>query len=279
MKAKNSIHDDRFKKGIFHMFLVFLVIVSFLPFYFMMINATHSSTEISTRLNLFVGKSLGNNYVTMMSLANIWKGFLNSLTISVSFTVLSAYFGAMTAYSFAKFKTKLRDVLFIFVLATMMIPQQLGIIGLYQLNMKLGLLNSFLPLIITGISNATTVFFLKGYIETSIPDSIIEAGRIDGCGELKIFNKIILPCVFPAIATMSIFNFVSSWNSYLVPLVLIYDNHKFTLPVLISMIKGLYLSNYGAMYLAIAISVVPIIIAFLFFSKYIISGLTLGSEK
>ena len=122
-------------------------------------------------------------------------------------------------------------------------------------------------------------FFLKGIIEQSIPDSMIEAARIEGSSEFMLFNRLILPCISPGVATMCIFNFVSSWNNYLGPLVILSSNDKYTMPVMISMIKGLYLTNYGAMYLAIAISVIPIIIMYLFCSKYIINGITAGAEK
>ncbi|MBD9005052.1 MAG: ABC transporter permease subunit [Porphyromonadaceae bacterium] len=170
-------------------------------------------------------------------------------------------------------------VLFAVVLASMMIPSQLSMIGFYQLNLRLHLLNSYVPFILPGIANATAVFFLRGIIEQSIPQSMMEAARLEGCGEWKIFNRIVLPCVLPGVATMCIFNFVSCWNNYMGPLILLTSNKKYTMPVMIAMIKGLYLSNYGAMYLAIAISIVPIIIVYIFFSKYIINGLTVGSDK
>ena len=165
------------------------------------------------------------------------------------------------------------------VLASMMLPSQLSIIGFYQLNLRLKLINSFLPFIIPGIANATAVFFLRGIIEQGIPDSMLEAARLEGCSEIRIFNHLILPCILPGVATMCIFNFVASWNNYLGPLVIMTSNDKYTMPIMIAAIKGLYLSNYGAMYLAIAISVVPIILVFIFFSRYIINGLTAGANK
>lgn len=260
-------------------FLAVLAAVACTPFYIMIINATHRSNDIVTKINLFIGNETITNYNIMMSQVNIWEGFLNSLVISTAYTALAAFFGAMTAYGFAKYRFRFSNVLFGVVLASMMIPQQLSIVGFYQLNLKLHLLNSFIPLIITGVANGTTVFFLKGYIESAIPDAMLESARLEGSREFAIFTRIIIPCILPGIATMSIFNFVSSWNNFLAPLILIYDNHKYPLPVMISMIKGLYLSNYGAMYVAIAISVLPIIAMFLFCSKYIIDGVTMGSVK
>lgn len=264
---------------VIYIFLFLLLMLSLVPFYLVIINSTHSSFDIVTKLNLLPGKALAENYATMQSNVNIWRGFLNSLVVAVSFTLLSGYFGAFCAYGFAKYNFRGKRFLFGIVLASMMIPSQVTIIGFYQLNLKLHMLNSYWPFILPGIANATTVFFMRGIISQSIPDSILEAARLEGCTEIGIFNRIVLPCVMPGVITMCIFNFVASWNNYMGPLIIMSDNDMYTMPVMIAMIKGLYLSNYGAMYLAIAISVVPIIIVFCFFSRYIINGLTAGSDK
>lgn len=260
-------------------FLGLLLLLSVVPFYLVTINGTHSSYDIVTKLNLLPGNALRDNYTTMQLHVNIWRGFANSLVIAIPYTVLTGYFGAFTAYGFAKYEFRCKKLLYAVVLASMMIPSQVTIIGFYRLNLKLKMLNSYWPFILRGFCNATTVFFLRGIISQSIPDSMIEAARIEGCSELAIFNKLVLPCVKPGVMTMCIFNFVACWNSYIEPLIIMTDNDMYTLPVMISMIKGLYLSNYGAMYLAIAISVIPIIIVFCFLSKYIINGLTVGADK
>lgn len=262
-----------------YVLLVFLLLLSVIPFYLVIVNATHSSFDIVTKLNLLPGAALADNYETMQSHVNIWRGFLNSLVIAIPYTAFTGYFGAMTAYGFAKYKFKGKNILFGVVLASMMIPSQVSIIGFYQLNLKLHLLNSYWPFILPGIANATSVFFLRGIISQSIPNAIMEAARLDGCSEFRIFNRIVFPCITPGVVTMCIFNFVACWNNYMGPLIVMSRTEMYTMPVMIAMIKGLYLTNYGAMYLAIAISVVPIIIVFCFFSEYIINGLTVGSDK
>jgi len=262
-----------------YIILLILLLLCVIPFYLMIVNSTHGSFEIVTKLNLGIGNKLAENYADMQANVNIWRGFLNSLIISVFSTILVAYFGTLTAYGFAKFQFPGKGILFGIVLGSMMIPAQLSIIGFYQLCLKLKMLNTYWPFIIPGIANATTVFFLRGIIEKSIPDSLIEAARLEGCSEIGIFNKLILPCCIPGVVTMCIFNFVSSWNNYMGPLVILNRNEKYTLPVMISMIKGLYQYDYGAMYLAIAISVVPIIIVYCVLSRYIIDGLTAGAVK
>ncbi len=269
----------KLNRTIIYIILILLLVLSIVPFYLVIVNSTHSSIEIVTQLNLGIGDDLGENYKTMQSNVNIWKGFANSLIIVIPYTLFSGYFGALTAFGFAKYRFRGRKVLFWIVLASMMLPSQLSIIGFYQLNLKLKLLNSYLPFIIPGIANATSVFFLRGIISQAIPDSMIEAARIEGCSEIRIFNKLILPCILPGVATMCIFSFVACWNNYIGPLIIMTSNDKYTLPVMIAMIRGLYVSNYGAMYLAIAISIVPIIFVYMFLSRYIINGLTMGSEK
>lgn len=266
-------------KVFMYAFLILLLLLSVVPFYLMIVNATHTSFDIVTRLNLLPGSAFAENYETMQSHVNIWRGFANSLMIAVPYTLCTGYFGAFTAYGFAKYEFKGKRILFGIVLASMMIPSQVSIIGFYQLNLKLHLLNSYLPFIIPGIANASTVFFLRGIISQSIPTTMIEAARLEGCSEFKIFNRIVFPCIIPGVVTMCIFNFVACWNNYIGPLIIMSDSDMYTMPVMISMIKGLYLTNYGAMYLAIAISVVPIIIVFCFLSRYIINGLTVGSDK
>ncbi|WP_130837452.1 carbohydrate ABC transporter permease [Lachnoclostridium sp. Marseille-P6806] len=266
-------------KIIIYGLLISLLFLTIVPFYMVMVNATHTSFNIVTRLNLLPGGALLDNYETMQTHVNIWRGFANSLLISLPYTVLTGYFGALVGFGFAKYSFKGKRILYSIVLASMMIPSQVSIIGFYQLNLRLHLLNTYYPFILPGIANASAVFFLRGIIAQSIPDSMIEAARIDGCSEFMIFNRVVFPCVIPGVVAICIFNFVSSWNNYIGPLIVMSDSDMYTMPVMISMIKGLYLTNYGAMYLAITISVVPTIIVFCLLSKYIVNGLTAGANK
>ncbi len=269
----------RFSALSVRVFLILLALLCAVPFLVVFVNSTHSSMDIVTGFNLIPGDSLSENYETMQSLVDIWRGFFNSIVITIPYTILTGYFGAMVAYGFAKYNFRYKNILYALVLASMMVPTQLSIIGFYKLCLKLHMTNSYWPFIIPGIANATSVFFLRGMIEQSISDSMIEAPRMEGCSEFGIFNRIVLPCIMPGVATMCIFNFVASWNAYMGPLIILQKKEFYTMPVMISMIKGLYVTNYGAMYLAITISVIPIMIVFAFFSRYIIDGLTAGSEK
>ncbi len=245
----------------------------------MIINATRSTQAINLGISLVPGKAIVDNYSAMIKSLPIWRGFLNSLIIAVPSTILAGYFGALTAYGFSKFRFRGNRFLFWIVLGTMMIPPQLGIIGYFQLTVKLHLINTYWALILPAMATAATVFFIKMYIDANVDPALIEAARVDGSSEFRTFNIIVLPIAFPAVATMSILNFIFSWNNYLTPLVLLFDQKKYTLPIMITLVKGQFKQNLGAQYLAIAIAIVPILIAFTIFSKYIIGGISSGALK
>ncbi|WP_214849106.1 carbohydrate ABC transporter permease [Exiguobacterium sp. s193] len=269
-----------FGKSLIYVGLIALTIACIIPFLMMIINATRSNEEVLSGFSLIPGNSLAENYAALSSYVNIWSGFKNSLIIAVLVTVLSGYFSAMTAFGFAFYQFKGKNVLFVFMLVMMMIPGQLGLIGFYELSKNLGLLDSFIPLIVPAIASPFTVFFVRQYLQTVMHPSLIEAARMDGASEMRIFHTIALPMMMPAIATMSIFTFIGSWNNYIMPLVLLFSPEKYTLPVLMGFLKGSQVAeNLGSLYLGIAISVVPIMIAFLFLSKYIVSSISAGAVK
>lgn len=279
MLMKTNKSPISIKKVASYILLILLSLICIVPFYIMIIDATHTNGEIASKLWLLPGKSLLNNYHRLVESVHIWRGFANSLFIAVSTTVVSGYFSALTAYGFSKYKFKGNKVLYAIVLGSMMIPMQLGFIGFYQLISKIHLLNSYIPLIVPSIANASSVFFIKGYTDGAVHESLIEAARIDGSSEFATFNKIGLPLIMPSIATMSIFTFIGTWNSYLTPLILITDMDKYTLPIMQVVARGVYKTEFGTIYTCIAISVVPIMIAFAFLSKKIIGGLTVGGVK
>lgn len=269
-----------FGKSVIYIGLVVLTIACIIPFLMMIINATRSNEEVLSGFSLIPGNSLAENYAALSSYVNIWSGFKNSLIIAVLVTVLSGYFSALTAFGFAFYQFKGKNAMFVFMLVMMMVPGQLGLIGFYELSKNLNLLDSYIPLIIPAIASPFTVFFVRQYVQTVLHPSLIEAARMDGASEFRIFHTIALPMMMPAIATMSIFTFIGSWNNYIMPLVLLFSPEKYTLPVLMGFLKGSQVAeNLGSLYLGIAISVVPIMIAFLFLSKYIVSSISAGAVK
>lgn len=272
---------DKVKRGILYVLLILLAAVCLFPFLLMMVNATRSGVEITHSFTLIPSSYLKENWETVFSYFNLFAGMANSLKVAVPATLLTAYFSAMTAYALAMYKFHGNKVIFMAILVFMMIPGQLSLIGFYNLCTRLHLVNSYIPLIIPAIAAPGTVFFLRQYILSILSPSLIEAARIDGATELYSFHKIVLPIMSPGIATMSIMAFIGNWNNYLLPMIILNKNEKFTLPVMMATLRAStdIQRNQGAIYLAVAISVIPILIVFAFCSKYIISSISAGGVK
>lgn len=259
--------------------LIFMTFICLIPFVLMISNMTRSSSEIYKSVSLIPSSFLLDNYGKLQLNVNIWQGFRNSTFISVLGTICAAYIGSLAAYGFSRFSFKGKNLLFWIMLGSMMVPPQLGLIGYFDVVNKLGLYDNLLAVAFALFANSMLLFFVKLYIDSSIPKSIIESARLEGAGEFRIFNSIILPIIKPSIATMSIFVFISSWNNFLGPFIVLSDTMRKTLPILIAESKGMFSDALGAQYLAVGISVIPIIIIFVLFSKHIISGLTSGAVK
>lgn len=271
----------KIKTGIIYVGLIALAVTCLVPFLLMMVNATRSGREIMTSFTLIPGNSLKENWETVWGYFNLFQGLWNSLKVALPATILTSYFSALTAYALAVYKFKGKNIIFYVIVVFMMIPGQLSLIGFYNLISSLKLINSYIPLIIPAIAAPGTVFFLKQYTESVLPMSLLEAARIDGAKEISMFHKIVLPIMSPGIATMAIGAFIGNWNSYLIPLILLNSPEKFTLPVMVSSLSASndISHNQGAIYLTIAVSVLPIMIAFCFCSKYIIGSISAGSVK
>ena len=271
----------RIKKRILYFLLILLGAACFFPFLLMIVNATRSGVEISRSFTLIPSIHLKENWNTVFDYFNPFIGMRNSVIVAVPATLLTAYFSALTAYGLAMYKFRGNKFIFITILVFMMIPGQLGLIGFYNLCTKLHLVNSYIPLIIPAMAAPGTVFFLRQYVLSVLPPSLIEAARIDGAGELYSFHKIVIPIMSPGLATMGIMAFIGNWNNYLLPMIILNKNNKFTLPVMMATLRAStdIQANQGAIYLAVAISVIPILLVFAFFSKYIISSISAGAVK
>lgn len=259
-----------------------LVIISIVPMYIVINNATRSGQSINTNGFVFLpGSSFSTNLDILLDKVNIYRGFFNSMFISVMFTLVSGYFSALTAYGFFLYKFKVNKPLFLIIIVFMMIPTQLTFIGFVRLMMMYGFYDTYIPLIIPGIASIGTVFFLRQYASSTISKSIIESARIDGATEIATFHRIGIPLMMPGIATMSIFAFIASWNNYLGALLILSSNDKLTLPVQLAKLKAMRIwwENQGAIYLGFAFSIVPIIIVFIFASRYLIENIAAGAVK
>ena len=262
-----------------YILLILLTLICVVPFYIMIINATHSTNELYTGLSVLPGSHLMENIKNMNERVNMLQGFFNSFLISVCSTALSIYFGTMTAYGLFEYRFKLRKLIYVVLMISLMVPGQLGIIGLFKLCNSLGLLNTYWPIILPSIANATTIFFVIQYLESSMSEELLDSARIDGAGEVRIFHSFVLPLSKPALSTMCIFNFVSYWNNFFTPMILLFDDDKFTVPLLINNMNSGMLQDLGAKYAAIAVSIVPIIVVYCFISKSLTKGMMAGAIK
>lgn len=279
---KNNKIPTRIYVVIKYVVCIFLAILSILPFWIMLMNATRGTFEIQQKsLSLLPSTFLKSNFEVFEGKSfNAVRGFINSMIIATGATGLTVYFSSLTAYALVVYNWRFRQPFFTFIMAVMMIPAQVTSIGFYQFMYSIRLTNNFLPLILPAIAAPVTVFFMRQYLLASLSIDIVNSGRIDGAGELKIFNQIILPIMKPAIATQAIFSFVGSWNNLFMPLILLTDSKKYTMPIMVSLLKGdIYRTEYGAIYLGLSLTVLPLFIVYFLLSKYIIAGVALGGVK
>ncbi len=267
--------------------LIYLVcitlgILSILPFWIMIVNATRSTVQIQDHaISLIPSTHIMNNFKVLTGKTfNPLTGFLNSVVISTGATVLSVYFSTLTAYALVAYEWKMRQPFFTMILAVMMIPTQVISIGFYQFMYRIGMTNNMLALILPAIAAPMTVFFMRQYMLPSLNLDIVASARIDGAGEFRTFNSIVMPIMKPAMATQAIFTYVTSWNNLFLPMILLTKKENYTMPIMVSLLKGdIYKTEYGAVYLALALSVLPLFIVYFALSKYIIAGVALGSVK
>jgi multiple sugar transport system permease protein len=261
--------------------LTLLLAITIIPIWLLVVNATRSTTEIQQGISILPSTHLLENYGILVGRGlDMPRGFANSLFLAVASTVVTVYFSLLTAYGLVVYNLKGKKIFSNFVIVLVMIPMQLSIIGFYRFMSKLGLTDNYLALILPLVANAGGVFFGKQYFESMLIQDLIDAARIDGASELRIFHRIIIPLAVPGAATLGIFAFVASWNNFFNPFILISSIQKYTLPMLVQTLRGdVYRTEYGAIYLGLAITIVPIIVIYAFFSRYIVSGIALGAVK
>ena len=269
-------------KIVIYVVCICLAILSILPFWIMIVNATRSTTQIQQHAISMIpsGSMMRNLSILLGKSFNPMVGFMNSLIISACSTGIAVYFSTMTAYGLVVYDWRLRRPFFSFIMAVMMIPAQVTMIGFYQMVYRIHMTNQLSMLILPALASPAMVFFMRQYMMPALSLEIVQAARIDGAGEFFIFNKIALPIMKPAIATQAIFSFVSSWNNLFTPLVLLTNKEKYTMPIMVSLLRGdIYKTEYGSVYLGLALTVLPLIIVYLLLSKYIIAGVALGGVK
>ncbi len=272
---------------------IIIAIICLLPIYIMVINATRATGDIiNNGISFLPGGSLINNFKTLNDPAaadgayvrsfNMWIGYKNSLIIAICSAALSVFFSGMTAYGLTVYDFRFRGSATTFILAVMMIPMQVVSTGFLQFMVRIGLNDSYIPIIIPSIAAPAVVFYILQYMKSSFPLDIVEAARIDGCGEFRTFIQIALPMLKPAFAVQAIFSFVSSWNNYYTPSMILISNkpEQRTMPMMVTGVLGNdKVSEFGVNYLVVAISILPVVVVYLCLSKFIVKGVALGGVK
>ena len=280
LRARRQLKLSRF---VVYLILIFLSVLSLFSFYMLIVNASRSNADLQGGFRL-----LPSNYF-FKNLKNAWtdasinvpRGMLNSFIIAACTAVLSTYFSALTAYGIHAYDFKLKKLAFTFIMAVMVIPNQVSAVGFYQMCVKLGWTNNYLPLILPGIAAPIVFFYMKQYMESVLPMEIVDAARVDGSGEFRTFNTIILPMLKPALAVQLIFTFVESWNNYFMPALLLDKAEMKTVPLMIAQLRSADYSKFdmGKVYMFILLAILPVVVVYIFLSKSIIKGVTAGSVK
>ncbi len=270
------------RRLIAYVVLVLIVFMCLIWFYILFINSTRSNAELTRGFTPLPSSYLFTNLDNLFhGSLPIWNGLFNSFFIAITSAALSTYFSTMTAYAIHVYDFKFKNAVFTFILMVMMIPSQVTALGFLQLVINMGMEDNFIPLIVPQIAAPITFFYMKQYMDSTLPISLVEAARIDGAGEFRTFNTIVLPLMKPAIAVQAIFTFVTSWNNYFIPSLILHDDKMKTLPILIAQLRSADWLKFdmGQVYVMIAFSIFPVILVYLVLSRHIIGGVTLGGVK
>ena len=264
-------------------FVIFLCFLCLFCFLLLILMASKSNSQMQGAFNFrWGGHFMENLYNAWNDFSiNIPVGMVNSFIVAMSSAIITTYFSALTAYGIHVYNFKLKNVVFTFIMAIMMIPSQVSAVGFIQLAYKFGLTNKLWLLIIPSVASPVVFFYMKQYLESVLPIEMVEAARIDGSNEFRIFNEIVLPIMKPAVAVQMIFSFVSSWNNYFMPALLLTKEKYKTVPIMIANLRSADYSKFdqGKVFMFILLAILPVMIVYTILSKSIIKGVTSGSVK
>ena len=285
-KLSSMKRNETILKVFIYIVSIIFSIMTLFPFVMLIANSYKSTFEVQSSTLSLVSEhpfaNLKNNWkiITSKDAFHPGVGFKNSFIVATLSTILNVYFSCLTAYAITAYEWKLRDGFNAMIMAVMMIQGTVTMIGFYQMAYKIGMINKLSVLILPSIAAPMVVFFMRQYLQASLSMEIVQSARIDGAGEFRIFNQIVVPLMKPAIATQAIFAYVGSWNNLFTPMILLTDKNKKTLPVMVALLNGdIYKKEYGAIYLGLLATVLPLIVVYAFLSKYIVEGVALGGVK
>jgi multiple sugar transport system permease protein len=262
-----------------HAFIVITGLITLAPFIWMLSASFMQSGEA----NVYPPKFIPDNptlqqYRDLFSRLDITRNLLNSLFLSVAVTFVNLFFNSMAGFAFAKYRFKGRDKLFSLLLSSMIIPSQVTMLPLFLMLKSMGLINTYMAIIIPGLANIFGIFMIRQYA-LSIPDSLIEAAKIDGATDFQIYRSIIIPLIKPVLITLGLFTFLGTWNDFLWPLIALTDSSMYTLPVALANLMGEHVKDPELMMAGSVVAIMPVLVVFLALQKHYISGIMLGGVK
>lgn len=267
-------------KVLFHVILLIGLVVSIFPFYWLVVMATGTTSDIyAYPPNLWPGTHLLDNIDTVRDSVNLPLAFLNTIIVSVLTTGLTLFFASLAGFTFAKFQFPGRGILFVVLLLTMALPSQLGTVPSFVIMSRLEWVGTLQALIVPGIAGAFGIFWMRQFALGSIPNDLVDAGRVDGCNYWQLYTNVALPLLRPALAFLGIFTFITTWNDYFWPLIVLVNPDVMTLQVALSQLNGVYNTDYAAVMAGTLLSTVPLIVIFILGSRQFIGNIAAGALK
>lgn len=268
------------RKALLYAVLLFLAALTLFPFYWMFVLATHSQGDIySAPPPLWFGEYLTRNYEALTSRLPYVRNIWNSLYIAIMATVTTVFFASLAGFGFAMYQFRFKKLLFAIVIASLMIPPLLGIIPYYLIIQWLGWLDTPRAIWVPGMAGAFGIFLMRQYIASVMSRDLMDAARIDGASEFRIYWNIVLPIIKPGLATLGMLTFIGQWNNFLGPLVVLSSRENYTVPLALRTLQGLIQTDWGAVLLGSSLAVIPLLVIFVLASRQVIEGLTAGSVK
>jgi cellobiose transport system permease protein len=262
--------------------LVFATILSFFPFYWMIVIASRTSDTANQWPPAFVpGGRLAENVQRVLSNenANIVKGLMNSLIAAGTITFTTVLFGSLAGFAFAKLRFRGKNALLLVILATMMVPVQLGVLPLYILMARLGWLNDVKAIIVPFLVSGFGIFMMRQYASQAVPDELIEAARVDGCSTLRIYWHVVVPALRPAAAVLGLLTFMEQWNQFFWPFVVLADQNNPTVQISLKLLNQAYFTDLSQVFAGTLVATVPLFVLFVLFGRQIIGGIMEGAVK
>lgn len=265
---------------VLHLLLLIGIVVSVFPFYWLVVMATSTSEDIfAYPPKLWFGPHLLGNMRRVLDSINFWDSFVNTLIVASVTAFLTMFLTSLAGFTFAKFQFPGRNLLFVLVLATLMVPSQLNTVPLFVIMANIGWVGTLQALIVPGIASAFGIFWMRQYSQGAIPDELVDAGRLDGCNHFQLYLNVGLPLLRPALAFLGIFTFITAWNDYLWPLVVLINPDQLTLQVALAQLQGIYQTDYAMIMAGTLMSTIPLIIIFIIGSRHFIGNIAAGALK